>query len=330
MKKNKIIIFGAAGNIGTYYLDYLMNNLDLEKYEPIATGMEDEYPYTFYNGKYIKIDITQKDDFEKLPKNNVLAVIDLAGILPANFKGINEKYIDVNIKGTLNILEYSKEVGVDRIIYTQTWADLNGYLIDEKPLKPYWDYKPIRKGDHAIYCSTKICAVELIKHFYEQYGLKYFIFRLPNIYMYSPEKFYLVDGKKTYVSYRLLIDKAEKGEDIELWGNPDKGKDIIYVKDLCQMMFNAMLVDKENGIYNAGTGIKTTMKEQIEGIIQVFGNKEKKSKIIYCPEKKDCDNFVMDIENIKADLGYIPQYNYIKYLEDYKKERELKRFKKKD
>ena len=61
-----------------------------------------------------------------------------------------------------------------------------------------------------------------------------------------------------------------KGENIELWGNPNFGKDIIYVKDLCQMIFKSLFTNKETGIYNAGTGVKTTMQEQIEGIIKVF------------------------------------------------------------
>ena len=58
----------------------------------------------------------------------------------------------------------------------------------------------------------------------------------------------------------------------------------------------------------------------------MFSPKDKPSKIIECPEKKDCDDFVMDIQNIKDDLGYEPEYTYIKYLEDYKKEMELNRF----
>lgn len=327
----KIIVLGSAGNLGMYYLDYLLDNLDLNKYEIIATGTRKEYPYTFYKGEYIQLDITKKEDFKKLPKNDIYALIDFAGVLPAYKQdNKNEEYINVNINGTLNVLEYCKEVKAEKIIYTQTWADLNGYLIDKKPLEPYWDYKPIRTGDHAIYCTTKIAAVELIKHYYAEYNLKYFIFRLPNIYLYSPEQFYYVNGKKSYISYRLMIEKAKKGEDIELWGNPNLGKDIIYVKDLCQMIYKAMLSNLEYGIYNAGTGIKTTMKEQIEGIIEVFSPKNKKSKIIMCPEKRNCDDFVMDIENIKKDLNYEPKYNYISYLLDYKEEQEKNRFIKKE
>lgn len=330
MEKKKIIVLGSAGNLGMYFIDYLNEKLDMEKYEIIATGTKDEYPFEFYKGKYVKLDITKVDDFEKLPKENVQAVVDFAGVLPAYLsKDDPNKYIDVNIKGTLNVLEYCRKVKADRIIYTQTWADLNGYLKEKKPLKPDLLRKPIHTGDHAIYTVTKCAAVELIECYHQMYGLKNFIFRLPNIYLYSPEMYYYVNGEKKYISYRYIIQRAMKGEPLEMWGNPELGKDIIYVKDLCQMIFKSLFVDRETGTYNAGTGIKTTMREQIEGIVKVFSPKENPSKIMECPEKKDCDDFVMDITNAKEELGYEPEYDYIAYLEDYKKEMELNRFTKK-
>ena len=151
MEKKKIIVLGSAGNLGMYFMDYLNDNIDFKKYEVIATGTKDEYPYEFYKGKYIKVDITKKEDFAKLPKENIHAVIDFAGILPAYLKKDDpNKYIDVNIKGTLNVLNYCVQAKVDRIAYTQTWADLNGYLKDKKPLKPDLLRKPIFVGDHAI------------------------------------------------------------------------------------------------------------------------------------------------------------------------------------
>ena len=328
--KEKIIVLGSAGNLGMYFLDYLNNNLDMEKYEVIAIGTKEYYPYEFYKVQYLQVDITKKEDFDKLPKESVYAVVDFAGVLPAYLsKDDPDKYIDVNIKGTLNVLEYCKTAKVDRIIYTQTWADLNGYLKDKKPLKPYLLRKPIYTGDHAIYTVTKCAAVDLIECYHQKHGIKNFIFRLPNIYLYSPEMYYYVDGEKKYISYRYMIQRAIEGKDIEMWGNPELGKDIIYVKDLCQMIFKSLWTNRETGTYNAGTGIKTTMREQIEGIIKVFSNKDKMPKIIECPEKRDCDDFVMDIQNAKDDLGYKPQYDYIAYLEDYKREMELNRFIKK-
>ena len=328
----KIVVLGSCGNLGMYYIDHLVNNLDLKKYEIVATGRRDEYLFEGYDDKidYYQVDIANKEDFNKLPQKDVYAVVDFAGLLPAYTNtATDEDYIRVNINGTLNVLEYCKKVKADRIIYTQTWADLNGYLKDKKPLKPDWLRKPVFKGDHAVYNISKCAAVDLIEHYHQEYGLKNFIFRLPNIYLYSPEMYYYVDGEKKYISYRYIIEKAIKGETLEVWGNPDLGKDIVYVKDLCAMLYNSMFVDRETGIYNAGTGKKTTMKEQIEGIVKVFSPKDHPSKIVYCPEKRDCDDFVMDIKNIKKELNYKPKYTYLKYLEDYKKERKLNRFQKK-
>ena len=44
-----------------------------------------------------------------------------------------------------------------------------------------------------------------------------------------------------------MIEKAIKAEPIELWGNPDREKDIVYVKDFCQMLLKAIFVDKNVG-----------------------------------------------------------------------------------
>lgn len=123
-----------------------------------------------------------------------------------------------------------------------------------------------------------------------------------------------------------MIDLASQGKNIELWGDPNAFKDILYIKDLCQMMYKALFVDIDGGTYNAGTGIKTTLQEQIQGMIDVFSPKNHKSKIVYRPEKNSFTSFIMDIDNARRELGYEPEYTYLKYLQDYKKEQELKRY----
>ncbi len=82
------------------------------------------------------------------------------------------------------------------------------------------------------------------------------------------------------------------------------------------MLYKAIVVDRECGFYNVGTGTAVTLKEQIEGMIEVFSPEGKKSKIISCPEKPNSREFVMDITNAKAELGYEPEYFYLDYLKD--------------
>ena len=53
-----------------------------------------------------------------------------------------------------------------------------------------------------------------MENYYEMYGLKKFVFRLPTIYLYSPIDTYYVDGAPRKIGYRLLIDKARTGDPI--------------------------------------------------------------------------------------------------------------------
>lgn len=99
--------------------------------------------------------------------------------------------------------------------------------------------------------------------------------------MYHPNPYYLVDGIKRMISFRLLIDRAEKGEDIELWGDPTRNKEILYVKDLAQLIQNCVESTLEGGINNVDSLKQVTCEEQIDGIIEVFTNEKKSNKIFF-------------------------------------------------
>lgn len=323
----KILIFGATGNIGAYFVDYCHSYINKDEFEIIPIGRKSTTFFEKYGMNYIQLDVCNENDFRKLPTENVYAIINLVGILPAYLKEYNPyTYVETNILGSLRILEFARKNNVDRVLYTQTWAELAGYWGKETVLKPGMKRNLLYTGDHAFYSITKSMIVDTMEYYKQEYGIKNFVFRLPNIYMYHPDTHYYVDGNKKIVAYRYMIDRAAEGKPIEMWGNPNAYKDIIYVKDLCQMMFKAIFANVQGGIYHAGTGIKTTLKEQIEGMINVFSPINNKSEIVHIPGDDSFTSFVMDIENARNDLGYEPKYTYIKYLEDYKKEQRLKRF----
>lgn len=323
----KIVIFGATGNIGAYFTDYCQKHLDLSQYEVIAVGRKNTDFLKKNDIEYIQVDICNSKDFEKLPKDDVYAVVNMAGLLPAYLKKYDPfVYIETNIKGGIRVLEYARENCADRVLYTQTWSEQGGYWGKEEVLSPDMPRNLIYKGDHAFYAITKSMVCDAMEYYKQEYGIKNFVFRLPNVYLYHPEQYYYVDGVLKPIGYRYMIEQAIKGETIEMWGNPEAFKDILYVKDLCQLMYKALFADINGGIYNAGTGVKTSFREQIEGMVQVFSPADAPSKIIEKPEKTSFTSFVMNIDNAKKELGYAPEFTYIKYLEDYKKERELKRF----
>lgn len=323
-EKLKILVLGANGGIGKYLIDYFCEHND-GRYEIIGTGRHHADFKNYNDFQYIQMDISNKSDFDKLPKD-IYAVVTLAGAMPARMSGYNpEEYIKTNIFGIFNVLEFCKNNNIDRIIYTQSFGDIKdrseSNILLKPDMLPMFDYGT----DHSIYVVSKNTAVELIKCYYALYGIKYFIFRLPTVYSWSKNDSYYVDGILKKRAWRLLIDRATKGEEIEIWGDPNRRKDMVYVKDFCQMIYLSCFVNRDYGHYNVGTGIGTTLYDQILGMIEVFGE-SKKSTIVFKPDKSNAPQYIMDISNAKSELGYEPKYGYIEMLKDMKKERDLDRF----
>lgn len=324
--KKKIIIFGATGNVGAYLLEYALKFFPKNEYEVIASGRRNTDFFSKRGISYYSVDLTKEEEFEKLPTENVYAVMLLAAQIPSYMDTYEpKKYVDSIVIGGYNVLEYCRKNNVDRIIYTQTVFDVSLYphnIVLKADAKPNFAYT----GDHAMYVISKNTMLEFIEHYHQEYGLKKFIFRLPTIYNYSPYKYYYPNGKKTKRPVYQMIDKALNSDPIEIWGDPNYAKDMVHVYDFSQMLCKAVEVDRTEGFYNVGTGIPVTIEEQIKTIIDVFSPKNNPSPIIYCPDKKVGGGFLMDIENAKKELGYEPQYTCRMLFEDYKHEMEIDRF----
>lgn len=329
--RKKIVIFGAGGTLGLYLVDHLSHLLSADEWEVIASGRSD---IAFFNRyaplvRYVQADITDEKSFAALPQQDVYAVAHFAGALPAYMEGYDpRRYVDANVMGTLNVLEYARTAGADRVLYTQTISDYTGYFGEMIELADDMPRKPAMTGDHAVYAITKIAAEELCWHYRAAYGIGFFAFRLPNIYcfMHDSKTLYL-DGKPAVSSYRLMIDKARAGEPLEIWGDPAKGMDLIYVKDFCQMIEKTLFAPKEaSGTYNVGTGVLTSLEDQVHNIVDVFCEPDAVSNISYRPEKHDCVNYYMNVDKARTKLGYEPVYTPVKMLEDYKAEMEADRF----
>lgn len=321
-----IIVFGASGNTGRYFVKYFLDHYCGTDYQVVATGTRETNFYDSLEVPYYQVDIRRKEEFEKLP-GEVYAVVDLAGAMPARMKGYDPyKYIDVNITGNLNILEYCRKTKADRILFAQSFGDIKDHAEDNPLLTVDLPRKFSFTSDHTIYVMTKNFAVDMIENWHQMYGLRNFIFRLPTIYLYSPVDTYYVDGKQRKIGYRLLIDKARAGEPIEVWGDPKRVKDMVYVKDFCQMLYRAVFVDRNCGYYNVGTGVGTSLLDQIQGMIEVFWTSGKESELIMCPDKPNAPQYIMDIAPAVSELGYKPEYTYRKMLLDFKKEMEIQSY----
>ena len=325
MSKKTIMVFGATGTLGTYFVDHLVE----QGYNIWAIGRRNVNAVYYSNKgvKCAKVDITKKEDFNQLPQSGIDSVVLISGAMPSRMEGYKPQlYIDVNISGTLNVLEYCRKAKVDSFLFTQSHSDVAGYWNTGEVIKADAKRRLNLKGDHAVYIISKNAAVDLAEHYHQDYGLRTFVFRLPTVYNYRPIYEMYVNGKNAPIGYRYFIQKALNSETIEIWGDPNSAKDIVYVKDFNQLLSKAIESDKEKGIYNVASGIPTTLEEQIRGVVEVFSPKDNPSPILYKPEKPSQNSYLYDIENAKKELGYQPQYSYKEMLLDMRKEMNGDRF----
>ena len=319
-----ILIIGATGFIG-----YYTTRAFLEKgYDVLGTGLMDSSNVMEELGaSYVKLDISNKDNFEVLPTTGVEGVILLAGLLPANAKVDITKdenaddYIKINTLGTINTLEYCRKNNIKKIISTTSYADIFGHwqkgvaIDDDLPRK----YSLI--GDHAAYVISKNAATDMILYYNAQHGMQGSIFRFPPVYGVGPHNEIYKDGKYYKTGIGTFIEKAQNGENIEIWGDPTITRDIVYVKDVADAFVKAIESDKACGVYNITSNTELSLLDQVKTIIDLYGDKEK-SQIVYRPDKKNnTPSFLFSIEKAKRDFGYNPKFlSYRDMMIDYMKE----------
>ena len=326
-----VIIIGATGFIGMYTTEKFIK----AGYDVLATGRNSimKKKLKDMGAQVLELDITHKADFEKLPKEGVDGVILLAGLLPANAAvDISEEenaedYINVNVNGTIHVLEYCRKNGIKKMITCSSYADVFNAWEKGKALKETEPRSFKYTGDHAVYVISKNAANDIIEYYNQQHGLQGAIFRLPPVYGVGPHSEIYVNGKYYKTGIQTFIENAQEGKNIEIWGDPHICRDIIYVKDVADAFVKAIESDRTKGLYNMTSGTELELEDQVKAVIQVF-KKNKESKIIYRPDKpNNTPSFLFDMTKAKEDFNFVPQFtSYLSMMEDYKKELESGRW----
>jgi UDP-glucose 4-epimerase len=322
VNKKRVLVFGAAGFIGTYLIDELV----AQGYEVTASDISAE-GLDFYKRagvEYVNVDITRKEDFTRLIGPSYDAVIHLAACQPAN---VAEKrydprdYINVNVVGTLNILDYCRANGAGKIIYASSHRNTQGLWAPNKAIKEE-DGRAIKySGEYAMFSISESAAQDCVLHYQEQYGLTGILFRLPPVYGYGPHTEIFKEGKPIKTGFQIFIDKARACEPLEVWGDCDVGRDIIYVKDAVSAFVNAIEKPGVCGLYNITSGVYLSLREQAEIIAKTFWGSEGEPVIVYRSDVANgMDAFLYDNSKAKRALDWSPQYSFQEMLIDFEKE----------
>ena len=329
ISEHNILVFGAAGFMGTY----LVNELIKLGYKVTASDIDTSTTsyYQEQNIPFIAIDITKASDFEKLNKDTYTTVIHLAAHQPANVSDSNdqpEKYINVNVLGTLNILKYCKNQQIKKIIYASSHRNTQGLWKNECALTE--DDGRLVKFDteYTLFSISETAAQDLVEYFCVQHNLQGIVFRLPPVYGYGPHTEIFKEGKPIKTGFQIFIDKAMSCEPIEVWGNCDTGRDIVYIKDVINAFTLAIDNPVARGLYNISSGYKLSLLEEAETIADVFWGNESKPTIIKKPEiPNHIDSFYYNIKKAEKELGWKPKFSFKEMLYDFIKETSSEKYK---
>lgn len=326
MSNGTILVLGATGNLGAY------STIALKEagFNVIASGKRDSDNGFFkdFSIPYYSLDITDKNAFSKLVGKGITCIANFAGELPSRVSLNPQALISTITLSTLNILEFMVSEKIKKIIFPTTPYDLFAFHESGEAIKPDATRSFPPKGDHSIYAIAKNAAVDLIEYYHNEYGIDRFVLRFFTIYQYHPNAYHYANGKMRKMPYRMLMERASKGLPITIYGNPNRVKEIVYIKDFTQVVVNAVKSNLSGGFYNIGSPNRVSLDEMIRGIVDEFSPPENKSEILYDVEKPDTLQSILDWSKTKEDLDYNPIYPFKRLLKDFKQEMEVEPFSK--
>ncbi len=323
-----IVVFGAGGFIGTYLIDFLLE----EKLQVLAVDnsvLAEQY-YKNKGVPFIRTDITQESQFKELPDKRVDAVINVACLQPVNVhedKYKSSRYISVNVIGTINILDYCCRNSVKKIIYTISHRGVQGLWRKGETINEESAKSLKYTGEYAMFSISECAALDCLEHYFQQHGICNIVLRLPPVYGYGPHLEGYRDGKPVKSGFMVFIEKAMKSEPIDLWGDVERGRDIVYVKDVVSAIVLSLRNAEAKGLYNISSGEKITLRQEAEEIVHVFSPSNSPSEIRYVgSQPNSVEPFLYDISKARCELQWLPKYNLKEMLRDIKKEMELGRY----
>ncbi len=288
----RVCVIGAAGFIGRNLVTSLACHPDFLNVRAVVHRFED----LFADLQKVDVQVAGLDDRDAL----IRAVADsdvvfhlASGTVPSTSNANPHLDIEVNLQGSLRLLEACREAGVRRVVFISSGGTVYGRL----------QQSPVSE-DHPTFpiCSYGIIklAIERYLHLYKVlHGLEYTILRASNPY--GP--FQSATGLQGAV--QVFISKLLSQESIEIWGDGSVVRDFIYVDDLVRaLQFSAQMPDGTSGIYNVGSGLGTSLNDLLELITRISGLS---NKCTYRPSRPyDVPHSVLDITKIGSELHWKP------------------------
>ncbi len=244
----KILVTGGAGFIGSHVVDiYVKHGYEVVIVDDLSTGRVSNInpEATFY-----KVDIRTPELIEIFEKEHPDYLNHHAAQMDVRRSVVDPIYdADVNILGSLNLIECARRFQVKRFLYISSGGAVYGEPIylpcdETHPVNPVCQYGVSKHTvEHYLYLYHQI------------YGLDYIVLRYPNVY--GPRQ----DPHGETGVVAIFTGQMLAGEPITVNGDGEQQRDFVYVTDCALANLLALRADKCNDIYNLGSSKGTSVNE---------------------------------------------------------------------
>lgn len=313
-KKDKILIIGGAGFIGSHMVKMLSQN---KKEVIILDNLSSGHEYLITAGTLIKGDMGNIKDYEYIFQNyNINLVIHFASSSLVG-ESVKEplKYYYNNVSKTITLLKLMKKYNIKKIIFSSSAAIFGNpekIPIDEDcPLNPITPYG-----------RSKLMIEEILRDCDKSWGLKYISLRYFNAAGADLDAQIGEDhNPETHLIPTVLQVVLNLRKNIEIYGTDYPTydgtciRDYIHVNDICRAHLLGMEYldcNNKSQIFNIGNGEGFSVKEVIE-TAQVITN----SSIPYIKSDRrygDAVHLVASSKKIQKELGWSPQIPDLKSI----------------
>lgn len=263
----RFLVIGGAGLIGSHTVDELLkedvaeiriyDNFTRGSRENLATALKDPRVTIFPSGG----DIMHRDILNAAMKD-IDGVFHFAALWLLHCYDYPRSAFEVNVGGTFNVLEAIIKNGVKRLVYSSS-ASVYGDAVQE----PMTEDHPFNNNN--FYGATKVAGEQMCRALYHRYKnteqhFDYVGLRYMNVYGARQ------DYQGAYIAVIMkILDRLSKGMAPQVYGDGSQAYDFVYVRDCARANVCAMKADATDNFYNVGTGIRTTIKELTQMILQV-------------------------------------------------------------
>jgi UDP-glucose 4-epimerase len=296
----KILVTGGAGFIGSHVVDlYIERGHEVVVVDDLSTGTSSNLnpSATFY-----EMDI-RDPELAGVFKREMPDVVNHHAAQMDVRRSVDDPIFDadVNILGSLRLLEHSRQAGVRQFIYISS----GGAVYGEPEYLPCDESHPI--NPICQYGASKHTVEHYLFMYGVNYGMEFTVLRYGNVY--GPRQ--NPRGEAGVVA--IFIGRMLQGQEVVINGDGKQTRDFVYVADCARANLLALNAGSLAGIFNLGSGEETSINE-IFAELQAVANYGLPA--VHGPAKLgETRSIYLDVSKAERELGWRPTVDLKEGLE---------------